>query len=377
VRLQSVLAPLLITMLCGAAAQSAQATVAESMRWPEWDAFVERFTQADGRIIDVTFDAKSTSEGQSYGMFFALVANRRDQFDRFVKWTSDNLSDSQLGDKLPAWLWGKRADGSWGVKDKNSAADADLWIAYCLLEAARLWNAPEYERLGRKVLARTRQQQIAQMDFGPVLTPGYGFELSDGRRRLNPSYWPGFMFRYFSVVDSHGPWQSMWDGYLRMAPKLFRAGVAPDLFVADGKGQVAADPERGPVGSYDAIRVYLWAGMSGENSRELVRLLARYSALLRKSDTPPEKVNAQTGGAQAGDFSPLGFSGALLPFLHAAGEKELLERQLRRIQLDAWQAKFGRTTHYYDQVLILFGKGWHDGYYRFDAQGQLVPKWRQ
>ena len=71
------------------------------------------------------------------------------------------------------------------------------------------------------------------------------------------------MFRYLAATDPKGPWQSVWDGYMRMAPKIFSAGVAPDLFVVDSTGKVMPDTEREPSGSYDAIRVYLWAGMSG------------------------------------------------------------------------------------------------------------------
>src|SRR5690242_9365011 len=92
--------------------------------WGDWDRFAERFVQADGRVIDITFEGKTTSEGQSYGLFFALVANRRDQFDTLLKWTSDNLADGELDKTLPGWLWGKRDDGSWGIKDKNAASDA-------------------------------------------------------------------------------------------------------------------------------------------------------------------------------------------------------------------------------------------------------------
>ena len=98
---------------------SACAFANASSDWPEWNDFVGRFVQADGRVIDLTFERKSTSEGQSYALFFALVANQRAQFDTLLKWTSDNLAAGQLGDKLPAWLWGLRDDGSWGVKDRE------------------------------------------------------------------------------------------------------------------------------------------------------------------------------------------------------------------------------------------------------------------
>ncbi|MHB8474638.1 MAG: cellulose synthase complex periplasmic endoglucanase BcsZ [Gammaproteobacteria bacterium] len=344
--------------------------------WPEWNDFVGRFVQADGRVIDITFDRKSTSEGQSYALFFALVANQRARFDTILKWTSDNLAAGQLGDKLPAWLWGLREDGSWGVKDENSASDANLWIAYSLLEAARLWKAPGYAETGRKLLAQIRRHQVAQAgSAGPVLLPGYGFTLDKGRFRLNPSYLPGFMFRYLAAVDPQGPWRSVWDGYMRMAPKIFSAGVAPDLFVVDSNGVIMPDTEREPSGSYDAIRVYLWAGMSGPGSQDLVKMLSPYAVLIRKLGSPPEKVNPLSAVPIKSDYSPIGFSGAVLPFLSALDDKPTLEKQRERIRVDALRAKLGEPTNYYDQVLILFGKGWLDGQYRFDGQGRLQPKW--
>jgi endoglucanase len=355
------------------------ASATDSAPWPEWTTFSSRFIQADGRVIDLTFDRKSTSEGQSYALFFALVANRREQFDTLLKWTSDNLASGQLGARLPAWLWGLRDDGSWGVKDQNSAADADLWMAYTLLEAGRLWQDVAYTRRGMALLEQVRRHEVTEAGrAGTVLLPGaVGFTLDRGRVRLNPSYQPGFMFRYLAQVDPKGPWQAIWDGYLRQAPAIFSSGVAPDLFVVDAAARVMPDSEREPSASYDAIRVYLWAGMSGANSAELRRLLPAYPALLAAAGVPPEKVNPLTGVAVKSDFSPLGFSGAMLPFLKASGAGASLEQQRRRLAGAALRARLGEVTHYYDQVLILFGQGWLDGHYRFDEQGRLQPQWQR
>ena len=42
----------------------------------DWNAFVARHVQRDGRVIDFnSAQQHSTSEGQSYAMFFALVHN--------------------------------------------------------------------------------------------------------------------------------------------------------------------------------------------------------------------------------------------------------------------------------------------------------------
>ena len=88
-------------------------------------------------------------------------------------------------------------------------------------------------------LALIRRHEIAQAgSAGPVLLPGpVGFQLDKGRFWLNPSYYPDFMFRYLAAADPKGPWQSVWDSYMRMTPKVFSAGVAPDLFVVDSTGQ--------------------------------------------------------------------------------------------------------------------------------------------
>jgi hypothetical protein len=92
--------------------------------------------------------------GQSYGLFFALVANDHERFDRLLHWTNNNLAGGDLGTRLPGWLWGKTPGGQWQILDQHSASDADLWIAYSLCEAGRLWRQPLYGALGRRMLAR-------------------------------------------------------------------------------------------------------------------------------------------------------------------------------------------------------------------------------
>ena len=62
-------------LLPGAMAQDACSAAAA---WPLWEQFTQRFMQDDGRVIDyTTAQQHSTSEGQSYAMFFALVARDR------------------------------------------------------------------------------------------------------------------------------------------------------------------------------------------------------------------------------------------------------------------------------------------------------------
>ena len=80
--------------------------------WPLWDAYALSFIDDQGRVIDRQGGDRTTSEGQSYGLFFALVANDHERFDRLLNWTNNNLAGGDLGTRLPGWLWGRRRAGN-------------------------------------------------------------------------------------------------------------------------------------------------------------------------------------------------------------------------------------------------------------------------
>ena len=106
-----------------------------------------------------------------------------------LKWTENNLSAGDITKNFAAWLWGK--DGSqWTILDTNNAVDSDMWIAYCLLEAGRLWDRPDYTEKARAMLELLKTQVRDIDNLGKVLLPGrIGFE-QDGQVKLNPSYYP-------------------------------------------------------------------------------------------------------------------------------------------------------------------------------------------
>src|SRR5882757_11239868 len=60
--------------------------------WPLWESYTSNAFDAQGRIVDHSAGDRTTSEGQAYGMFFALVANDRARFEKLLNWTQDNLA---------------------------------------------------------------------------------------------------------------------------------------------------------------------------------------------------------------------------------------------------------------------------------------------
>ncbi len=357
--------------------------------WPLWQAYNQRMIAGDGRVLDHTAGDRTTSEAQAYAMFFALVANDRPEFDKLLNWTESNLAGNDLTTHLPAWSWGKNPDGGWKILDAHPASDADLWLAYDLLEAGRLWREPRYERLGALVASRIAHAEVAPvLGVGTTLLPGaIGFHPDPGTWILNPSYLPPFVLVRLSNAFPEGPWSAILGSLQPILSRGSPNGFAMDWVAAGFSVSPSLSPAQissgdfaaAPIGSYDAIRVYLWLGLSDKSTPGLKSLFEATSGMasfLRANVTPPHKVDA--AGRVIATDTPVGFSAALIPYLHALGLKSQEKTQMDRIGSlrDPGSGLYGREAAYYDQNLILFATGWSEGRYHFDRDGKLVTRWR-
>ncbi len=348
--------------------------IAAACEWPAWQQFKQYYISDSGRVIDPSSPQKiTTSEGQSYGMFFALVANDRPTFDRLLNWTENNLAAGDLTSHLPAWLWGQHQQHHWDVLDPNSASDADLWIAYSLLEAGRLWDSRRYQTMSTLLLKRIAKEEVMTIPgLGKMLLPGKsGFNGAD-HWRLNPSYLPPHLLARFSSLT--GPWKAMIDVNQRLLLETAPHGFAPDWVVWQKDKGWQPDATKPNVGSYDAIRTYLWAGMLSDNSPQKAALIKRFqpmAAITQQQGLPPEKADTSTGKTSGN--GPVGFSAALLPFLASSSapfDKQTLALQQQRVE----DSPPGDDA-YYSAVLTLFGQGWSQNRYRFNRLGELQPSW--
>jgi endoglucanase len=359
--------------------------------WSLWNSYSARFIDAQGRVIDHQVADRTTSEGQAYAMFFALVGNDRPAFDRVLSWTRANMAGGDLAAHLPGWLWGRNAAGEWKLQDSNSASDADVWMAYTLVEAGRLWKAPAYSNQGRQMMALIAKSEVADLPgFGLMLLPGpTGYHHQTGPRMqswtLNPSYLPLFVFERLASEDPAGPWQHIAlgiPGFLRQSAVHGYAMDWVNYVPGDGFYPVGPHPENNaemPVGSYDAIRVYLWAGMidgGDKQKEEVLGAIPAMSTYLVDHDSPPEKVS-DLGIPMAQD-GPAGFSAAVLPYLMSyPGKEKPRARQTIRLSMmkDHGSGLYGRDQTYYDQNLALFATGFVEARFRFGLDGKLKVEW--
>ncbi|REH40536.1 endoglucanase [Paraperlucidibaca baekdonensis] len=340
---------------------------------PAWQAFAREFISADGRVIDASTEAMiTTSEGQSYALFFALVNDDRARFKQLIDWTENNLAAGDLLARLPAWSWGRSANGQWRVLDSNAASDSDVWIAYSLLAAAERWSDARYRAMGLALATRiVALESVELANYGRVLLPGpSGFHPTENTWRLNPSYWPISVLRGLAEYTGDAAWQAM----VHSSEALMRASapkaVAPDWFVLNSATGALTWPatDSPNEGAYNAIRVYLWLGM--------MPLVDPLSASLRSHFAPwatralargsvPERLSVRDG-AVLSDYQPVGFAQAALPFLQLQAERHEVAG-LAAIEARAKQPREG----YYNAVLSLFSELWRSQRFYFQRDGRL------
>ena len=330
--------------------------------WPMWTSFKAANIDASARVIDYSDPrAITTSEGQSYAMFFALVANDRETFDRLLEWTEKNLAKGDITKQLPSWLWGKNGE-SWGIIDSNNATDSDLWIAYDLLEAARIWNEPKYAEKARAMMQLLKNDVREVPNLGRVLLPGgRGFD-HPTHVTLNPSYWRS---------SSCGAWRSKipTGPPCRGHRACARAHGAGGLF--SGLGQDRQDGQahrprgrRLHVGKLQLDSRLPLTGMLSPEDPAYDILKAQFEpmiSLTQSLNMPPEKVNVVTGAVnQAGSA---GFAACLLELLDGTKTADLIRTVIGSEPIIG--------ENYYRNVLMLYGAGFDEGLYRFDVDGRL------
>jgi endo-1,4-beta-D-glucanase Y len=243
----------------GKSAQTSESRSTPPILKESWNAYVQRFIQQDGRVIDHSAADISTSEGQAYAMLRAVWIGDRDTFDKTFAWARNNLNSGIRSDNLWAWKWGKNADGKWAVLDKAFASDADQDAALALILASQVWKNGKYADEARAIL-----QDL--WTLGTVDAAGHRYLLAGDSSckgdvcRINPSYYAPYAYRIFSKFDDSADWNALVESSYQLLDLV--SGFAKTRLPADWvqlntkTGEIAPASEKDSSYSYDAFRVH-------------------------------------------------------------------------------------------------------------------------
>lgn len=243
-----------------------------------WQAYQQRFIQADGRVIDRENRDRTTSEAQAYALLRSVLMDDRATFDRVLQWSENNLQrrkpDGSDRDRLWSWRWGKDEQGNWTTLDPNFASDADLDAITALILADRHWQEPAYGQLAAAKLQDLWQLATVSIEIGEggngetptryfLPGPKEVFQPQPDQFYLNPSYLAPYAFRLFAQVDPQHDWLSLVDSsydVLNQSAALSQIDLPSNWVVLNTRTgdfqPMQADSPLQSIYSFDAYRVW-------------------------------------------------------------------------------------------------------------------------
>lgn len=276
----------LLKVTCVLLALSTQAVSANA-----WDDYKARYLSDEGAVIDTGNNNMTHSEGQSYGLMFAVAYNDRESFDKILNWSYANLYDKKTG----LFFWAYKRDGGDPVADKNNATDGDLMIANALFKAADKWKNKDYAKKAESLCMHMMALTITKYGSYNVIIPAVNGFYYDNYVIVNPSY---FIYPALSNIYNKTHLKQFYDLLNDGKKMLFdlknqRVKLAPDWIKLTPTDEMIPAEQWPARSSYDAIRVPLYLYWENKNAQELNVWREWYSKFPEYST--PAWVNVATG----------------------------------------------------------------------------------
>ena len=295
-------------------------------------AFLDTYVEADGRVVRRDQGGDTVSEGVSYALLLAQVADDGDAERRVWRWAQEHL---QRDDTLLAFL----TDARGVVTDDQPATDADLVVAWALSRSAD----PDLRAQAPVITDAIQAHTVVRTSAGPVLAAGPW--ATGDPATVNPSYWVLPALRALGLDDVADAVPAALDDVTPGA-----AVLPPDWARVDGSRLSAtADPTglRPDVRhGLDAQRLTVWLAVDCAPGNR--RVAASYGPLLLPR---PEAVSrAQTGAVREAAAHPLGLVAA------AASADAAGDPAARDELLDRAAALDRREPTYYGSAWVALGR---------------------
>jgi endo-1,4-beta-D-glucanase Y len=221
-------------------------------------AFLTSYVDSDGRVVRHDQGNDTVSEGQAYALLLAEAAGDESRFASIWDWTRTHLQE-------PDGLFAFRTDAAGNVADPQPASDADVLIAWALVEAKGP-NAAVYHLEGRRVATAVLAHETVRR--GSTLMLAAGPWATGEPVTLDPSYWAPAAFEALSSATGDIRWSELDDATFVLSNELTSGGtlLPPDWAKVDSTTPVAEPaPNRSALDvqyGLDAQRLVVWLATS-------------------------------------------------------------------------------------------------------------------
>ncbi|WP_311406468.1 glycosyl hydrolase family 8 [Liquorilactobacillus uvarum] len=295
------------------------------------------------------------SEGQGYGLLLIVKAAEQGYTTQkdFTKLYNYYLKNRDSGTELMSW---KQKTSQHGVvkKFKNSATDGDIYIAYALIKAGKLWpnKAKIYNKQAEKVL-----NDILKYDYNnktKSLTVGnWATNSAEYSNLLRTSDVLPAQFDEFYRFSRNGKWLTIKDSMMQSLKSLSsrnKTGLIPDF--AWVKGSIAIPVSPKTVSSkydgdyyYNACRIpYNLAQSKDKTSQRVLNKLMKFF-MTKDYITGGYKLN----GNNLNDYQSASFAA---PILYAALRNQNFNKLLQQEKYIFMQ-KLDPNSYYQSTMVVL------------------------
>jgi len=272
-----------------------------------WQAFNSRFVTSEGRIVDIDNGGISHSEGQGWGLLFALAGGDAAAFRRIWSWTSTALR--QREDALFSWRYDPRSKPP--VQDRNNATDGDIFIAWALGRAAQRFGEPRWQAEAERIRADLLTLCTVEQGQNRYLLPGAEGFRKKGRLVLNPSYFVFPAFAAFMRETEAQAWRQVDRTALRLleSARFGPYGLPADWVSVDLEsdlepGDLAPAPEFPPRFGFEAIRIPLYIAWRFRPDSPRLAPFAAYMSANAQNDPLPAWQDLESGERAPYPLSP-------------------------------------------------------------------------
>lgn len=320
-----------------------------------WNAYKKKFIQSDGRVIDWFEKQISTSEGQSYALLRAVWIGDRNVFDTVLAWILNNLQKTDT--RLFAWKWGKKADGSWGILENESATDGDEDIALALIFAYNKWGSVRYRELAANIVKDIWTYETIELKGARYVTAGDWVKSGNDIIHINPSYLAPYAYRMFASIDASHNWLELVDtsyNIINRCSEPSKAYLPPDWCMLNRNGRIILPNNSDKKGdtSYDAFRTYwrlafdyAWFG-----EERAMNYIKKGDFLINYWNIKQRLTDAYTrDGISRSDNEALSVYGILLPFFTMIEPASAEVIYNRKISPSYKNGFWGNPDEYYTQ----------------------------
>lgn len=339
-----------------------------------WHNYKNNFIEPEsGRTLDKQNDNITTSEGQSYSMLRAVYQDDKASFDKSWKFTKSNLQHKD--DHLFGYLYGKRRDGSYGIKTDqggdHTASDADSDIALALALAYQRWQQPSYLAQAKLIISDIWSGEVITINNRPVLSADNLERNAATLVVINPSYFSPYAYKIFAGIDRSHDWKGLTDNTYDVysasmenhLDKDSTKQLPPDWMLMNRKtGEITAATAGNLTSNfgYDALRVPWRLALDYEWNKDVraKRVLAQMSFLGSEWRNKQQlKATYSHDGAIINDYESPAMYGATIGYFisEAPNDSETLFTNKLEALYSTDTQSWKKPLSYYDDNWAWFG----------------------